>query len=199
MKSKAMLSVLVASLAAMSGCLSSKPKHETKLWTIECPGSAQLAGAPHANEATPPQTIRLGSVSVTAPWDCDNIVVRRADGSLARDPYNKFASQPAALLKGPLLCLASQDGSFGRVLSSMTAASPDAILELTVTDLSLDCSGSGRQASVALSTALVSGSGRKVIADGAGDAKADASAGDYSAAFSEAFSSALKMAFSKMK
>ena len=199
MKSLTMRLVVLASLAALFGCLSSKPKYETKLWTIECPGSALLAGAPRINESTPPQTVRIGSVSVAAPWDCDNIVVRRADGSVVRDPYNKFAAQPAALLKGPLLGLASQDGAFGRVLSGMTAAAPDAILELTVTDLSLDCSGSGRRASVALSAALVSGQGRKVIADGTGDAKVDASSGDYSAAFSEAFSSAVKMAFSKMK
>jgi len=192
-----MLTIIAA--AALSGCFSSGPKHETKLWTIECAGSELLAGVPRTNEATPPQTVRIGSVSVVAPWDGDNIVVRRADGSLARDPYNKFATQPAALLKGPLMCLANQEGSFGRVMPSMTSASPDAILELTVTDLSLDCSGSGRQASVSLSAALVSGSGRKVIADGSGSAKMDASAGDYSSAFSDAFSTAVKSAFSKMK
>ena len=189
----------VVALAALSGCISFGSKKETKLWTIDCPGQSLLSGALGAGEATPPKTVRIGSVSVSAPWDCDNIVVRRVDGSLARDPFNKFASQPAALLKGPLMSLAASEGVFGRVMPGSTAATPDAILELAVTDLSLDCSGSGRKASVALTAALVSGPGRKVIADGSGDARADASSGDYTAAFSEAFSSALKSAFSKMK
>ena len=189
---------VAAALAALAGCLSSGSKHETKLWTIECQGDS-LADARRADETVPPKTVRLGSVSVAAPWDCDNIVVRRADGSLARDPYNKFASQPAALVKGPLMCLAAQEGTFGRVMPGMTYASPDAVLELAVTELSLDCTGAGRKASVALSAALVSGAGRKVMSDASGAASADASSGDYSAAFSEAFSAAVRAAFSKMK
>ena len=188
-----------ASLLALHGCFSFTTQQDAKLWTIECQGSALLAGAPRLNEKTPPKTVRLGSVTVAAPWDCDNIVVRRADGSVARDPYNKFASQPASLLKGPLVTLALQDGNFGRVMSSTTAASPDAILELNVSELALDCSGSSRKATVVLSVALISGPGRKVVAEGFGDARIDASAGDYSAAFSEAFSTAVRTAFSQMK
>ena len=186
-----------AALAATSGCFSSGVKKQAKLWTIDCRGSAIVVQK--ANEAAPPKTVRIGSVTVSAPWDCDSIMVRRADGSLARDPYNKFAAQPAALLKGPLMSLAAGDASFGRVLPGATAASPDAILELAVTDFSLDCSGKSRQASVALSAALVSGASRKVIADGSGEARADATSGDYTAAFSEAFSAAVKEALSKMK
>ena len=190
--------VLVGCLCG--GCFSSRPKRESRYWTVECPASEALSGsALQAKEATPPQTVRLGAVSVLAPWDGSNIMVRRVDGSVARDPYNLFAAQPAALLKAPLLALAGREGAFGRVLSSATAASPDSILEVTVSDFSLDCTSDVRRASVALTATLVAASGRKVIAEGAGEAKADATSGDYSAAFSEAFAAAVKSAFAKMR
>ena len=190
---------LFAALIALQGCFSSGSGREAKLWTVECPVPSPVAAAPKAGEGTPRQTVRLGQVSVASPWDGDCIMVRRPDGSLARDPYNKFAAAPTVLLKGPVMALAAGEGSFGRIMPPVTSASPDAILEVNVSDLSLDCTGARREASVALSAALVSGSGRKVIAEGEGSAKADATSGDYSASFSEAFSAAAKAAFSKMK
>ena len=174
---------LFAALIALQGCFSSGSGRQAKLWTVECPAPSPVAAAPKAGEGTPRQTVRLGQVSVASPWDGDCIMVRRPDGSLARDPYNKFAAAPTALLKGPVMALAAGEGSFGRIMPPVTSASPDA----------------RREASVALSAALVSGSGRKVIAEGEGSAKADATSGDYSASFSEAFSAAAKAAFSKMK
>lgn len=196
MTSVSQIASAVLLVATCAGCFSSVP--QTRSWTVTAvPSAVRPAAATPASFAA----TRLGSVSVLAPGDARGLVVRRADGSLARDPYNVFLAAPAVLLRAPALALVTADGRFGHVLDASSSASVDAVLEFTVTDLSLDCAAKPRAASVAVAVTVVRADRgpRTVVLAGTGSARADASAGDYSAAFSRAFSDAARAALASLK
>ena len=141
--------------------------------------------------------LSLGSISVVAPYDRPALAVRRKDGSIAFDAFNVFASSPSALLRAPLAVLLEEDGRFGRVLASVSAARVNSTIETVVTDLSLDCREEGKRvAGVSVSLAVIENREIKMFLDGTGSA--DAASGDYSAAFSEAFAEAVAEALKAM-
>jgi len=172
----------IISALAFSGCLTSAPP-PPKSWIVS-------ASRKSNSELMIDKVARLGSITVAAPYDKSALAVKRADGSLAFDAYNVFASSPSALLRAPLAALLEDDGRFGRVLSSVSTARSSSTLEAVVTDLSLDCTVENRRtAKVSISIAVIENREIKMFLDGSGSA--DAASGDYSAAFSEAFSQAV--------
>ena len=172
----------IISVLAFSGCLTSAPP-PPKSWIVS-------ASRKSNSELMIDKVARLGSITVAAPYDKSALAVKRADGSLAFDAYNVFASSPSALLRAPLAALLEDDGRFGRVLSSVSTARSTSTLEAVVTDLSLDCTVENRRtAKVSISIAVIENREIKIFLDGSGSA--DAASGDYSAAFSEAFSQAV--------
>ena len=172
----------IISVLAFSGCLTSAPP-PPKSWIVS-------ASRKSNSELMIDKVVRLGSITVAAPYDKSSLAVKRADGSLAFDAYNVFASSPSALLRAPLAALLEDDGRFGRVLSSVSTARSSSTLEAVVTDLSLDCTVENRRtAKVSISIAVIENREIKIFLDGSGSA--DAASGDYSAAFSEAFSQAV--------
>ena len=172
----------IISVLVFSGCLTSAPP-PPKSWIVS-------ASRKSNSELMIDKVARLGSITVAAPYDKLALAVKRADGSLAFDAYNVFASSPSALLRAPLAALLEDDGRFGRVLSSVSTARSSSTLEAVVTDLSLDCTVENRRtAKVSISIAVIENREIKMFLDGSGSA--DAASGDYSAAFSEAFSQAV--------
>ena len=172
----------IISVLVFSGCLTSAPP-PPKSWIVS-------ASRKSNSELMIDKVARLGAITVAAPYDKSALAVKRADGSLAFDAYNVFASSPSALLRAPLAALLEDDGRFGRVLSSASIARSNSTLEAVVTDLSLDCTAENRRtAKVAISIAVIENREIKMFLDGSGSA--DAASGDYSAAFSEAFSQAV--------
>lgn len=168
-----------------AGCLTSAPP-QPKSWVVSAPHKP-------SSEISVSRTARLGSLSVAAPYDKPALAVRRADGSIAFDAYNVFATSPSALLRAPLSALLEDNGRFGRILPAVSSARSDTMLEAVVTDLSLDCREEGKRiARVALSIAVIENREVKMFLDGEGTA--DAASGDYSAAFSEAFARAVSTA-----
>ncbi len=145
---------------------------------------------------------RLGSVSVMSPYDQQAFTVKREDGSVAFDPANRFAAQPAALLKGPLMANLAADGRFGRVVPQSSVVNSDAIVEVVVPELSLDCRTAGaRKARASVTVNVVRGgrSSRDIALSGSGSGEADAADGNYSAAFGTAVNSAIANALSGLK
>lgn len=184
----------------LAGCASAPP--QSKSWTVRAKAPAAPARAPGDGVATAFAATRLGAVSVDAPYDRPAFAVLRADGSIAHDPSNAFAAAPSALLRAPVRARLAGDGRFGNVVGPSSVAAADAVVETTVTDLSLDCATPGRRAArVALSLDVVNaGRGpRKVVLSGSGSAEADAASGDYGAAFSSALDAALSNALESMK
>ncbi len=184
-------------LAACAGCLSSSAP-TPKTWMV-----SPTADRPPV--VTPPDAFavsRQGTITVNAPFDSTSFVVRRADGSVARDPYNVFASQPSALLRNAVRARLEADGRFGRVVPQSSTAAADVQVEVLVSDLSLDCAEPpkrGARAAVSIDVLRSGRRGRVIILSGDGTGMADAASGDYSAAFTKAFDDALRDALRNLR
>ena len=178
---------LLGALAA--GCISSPAKVPSN-WTLDWERSNFPAVA--VGDAAS-RTVRVASVAVRAPYDTQRLAVLRADGSLAFDPYNTFASPPAQLLRGAVHDALGASGRFKRVLGGNSGAAADFSAEVTVTTLALDCRKSDqRDAVVALTLSFVEG--REVVYSSRGKGSAATENGDFSAAFSRAFALAMQEA-----
>ena len=189
---------MALALAICAGCFTSAPP-PAKAWTVD---AAPPSGLPPAEPKPVFAATRLGGVSVLAPYDQPSFTVRRSDGSLAFDPGNRFAAQPAALLKGPFMAGLAADGRFGHVVPQTSIVSADAVIEVTVPELSLDCRKEGARKARATVTVNVVRNGRAVrdiALSGSGAGEADAENGDYSAAFSAAVGTAFANALSGLK
>ena len=192
------LALVAAAMVSCAGCFSSAPPPATA-WTVD---AAPVSGLPPAEPKPVFAATRLGGVAVLPPYDQPAFAVRRTDGSIAFDPANHFAAQPASLLKGPLMASLAADGRFGHVVSQTSVVNSDAIVEVVVPELSLDCRTAGsRKARAAVTVNVVQGgrSQRDIALSGSGAGEADASDGNYSAAFSAAVNTAVANALSGLK
>ena len=186
-----------AALLLCAGCLSSSVE-PPKTWTVTPTDARPPAVAP----AGAFSVTRQGALTVTAPFDSTSFVVRRADGSVARDSYNVFASPPSTLLRAAVRARLEADGRFGRIVPQSSSASADVQVEVLVRDLSLDCTEAERRtarAAVSIDVLRAGRGARTVILSGDGAGTGDAAKGDYSAAFSQAFDAALAAALKALK
>ena len=186
----------VAALLLCAGCFSSSTPVPTT-WVVTPADVKPAAPQPGAYSVT-----RQGALTVAAPFDSTSFVVRRADGSVARDSYNVFASPPSTLLRAAVRARLEADGRFGRIVPQSSSASADVQVEVLVRDLSLDCSEAERRtarAAVSIDVLRAGRGARTVILSGDGAGRGDATKGDYSAAFSQAFDAALVDALKALK
>ena len=189
-------SIASAALLLCAGCFSSSTPVPTT-WVVSPADVKPADPKPGAFSVT-----RQGALTVAAPFDSTSFVVRRADGSVARDPYNVFASPPSTLLRAAVRARLEADGRFGRIVPQSSSASADVQVEVLVRDLSLDCSQAERRttrASVSIDVLRAGRGARTVILSGDGAGTGDAAKGDYSAAFSQAFDAALVAALKALK
>ncbi len=184
---------------AFAGCFTTSSRPPVKAWTIEPADSSPADQSPVSLEELGPSSFkatRLGVISVMPPYDAAPIRVRRADGSLAEDAYNVFASTPSKLLRRPVMSALAHEQRFGHVVPQTSTASSDAVAEVLVSDMFLDCR-EGRKAKVSLGVNIIKG--RQVILSSEASSDADASSGDYSEAFSKAFNDALHESLLRLK
>lgn len=139
---------------------------------------------------------RLSQVIVCAPYDERGMLVFRDDNTVASDPYNLFAAVPSRLLREPARSVLQASGKFSAVVGSASSANVSHVIELTVTDLRLDCSHDeshpDRREAVAEVFLLVLDKDRNIAGSMRGTARSDARDGNYGTAFSKAFSAALE-------
>lgn len=196
------LPVLMLLLACMAGgCLTSEAP-TPKSWTVESSVQGEDTAPQVEGPGTAFGTTRVGVVSVDAPYDKPSFVVRRADGSVAFDHYNVFASAPASLLRVPVRNRLVSDSRFNCVVQQSSVASVDSQVEAQVTDLSLDCRTTGQRVARAAVTLDVvkTGRGPRVVSfEGVGTGESDASDGNYTRAFSEAVDAAVGGALKSLR
>lgn len=145
--------------------------------------------------------VRIGAVTVASPCENMPILVKRQNGSVARDPVNQFAAAPAALMRPALAAALAEDGRFGVVLGPGSNAAADVVVDCHVTELALDCPSAGaRFAMVKLDIDVTEASrtSRKLVSRGHGEGRVNALSGNYTTAFSSAAANALRQALGKL-
>ena len=137
-------------------------------------------------------------VLVRSPYNEVGIAVLRADGSMAFDPYNEYAANPTAMLKGFVFDAMDASGLFGTVVNPSSSVKAQAMSEVLVSRLALDCRKEGeRKAVAAVRVRLIADDGKALYAQGEGTA--DAKDGNYGTALSDALSTALNTAFGQFR
>ena len=189
---KKLLPILVVPLFA--GCLTSRPP-TVAAWDVTATASTETAAAPSFG------VTRFSALGVRAPYDVRAIAVRRADRSLAFDPYNNFAAVPSQLLKGVTLDVLDASGRFQNVVSGSSAAAVSHIVEVSVDEFLLDCSGfsdeTPHREAVARVTVFVLDRDRKIVMKTRATGVADATERDFGFAFSLAYTKALGKALAE--
>ena len=178
-------------IPVLSGCLTASVPKET-CWLLE------YQGTPKAERKGDFGIGRVSQVVVRTPYNDDEIVVLRANGSIAADPYNRFAAQPSTFLKGVISDAMHASGRFTSVVNAASSAYSDSSVEVMVTRLALDCRQADSRHAVAVVILRVL-QGGKIVAIAKGEGQADAADGVYGAAFSRAFSQAIDTAFGQLK
>ena len=184
---------LIASLLipVLSGCLTASSPRVTQ-WLLEYKGTVREPQAAKYDVG------RVLQVLVRSPYNEVGIAVLRADGSMAFDPYNEHAANPTAILKGVVFDAMDASGLFGAVVNPSSSVKSQAMAEVLVSRLVLDCRKEGeRRAVAAVRVRLIADDGKALYAQGEG--AADAKDGNYGAALSDALSTALNTAFGQFR
>lgn len=183
--------IALSLIPLLSGCLSASAPRVTQ-WLLEYKGPVR------ATRLTKYEVGRVSQVLVRSPYNEVGIAVLRADGSMAFDPYNEYAANPTAMLKGFVFDAMDASGLFGSVVNPSSSVKSQALAEVLVSRLALDCRKEGeRKAMAAVRVRLIANDGKTLYAQGEGTA--DAKDGNYGAAFSDALSTALNTAFAQFR
>ena len=183
--------IALSLIPLLSGCLSASSPRVTQ-WLLEYKGPVR------ATRVTKYEVGRVSQVLVRSPYNEVGIAVLRADGSMAFDPYNEYAANPTALLKGFVFDAMDASGLFGTVVNPSSSVRSQTQAEVLVSRLALDCRMKGeRKAVAAVRVRLIADDGKVLCAQGEGSS--DAKDGNYGAAFSSALSMALSTAFEQFR
>ena len=173
-------------LPVLVGCLSASSPKVTQ-WLLEYRGPVRATRLPKYEVG------RVSQILVRSPYNEIGIAVLRADGSMAFDPYNEYAANPTALLKGVALDAMDASGLFGTVLNPSSTVRSSALVEVLIGRLALDCRKEGERKAVASARVRIIADGEKPLC-AKGEGEADAKDGNYGAALSDALSRALHSA-----
>ena len=177
----------LALIPVLSGCLSASAPKVTQ-WPLEYRGPVKETRLPKYEVG------RISQILVRSPYNETGIAVLRADGSMAFDPYNEYAANPTSLLKGVVFDAMDASGLFGSVVNPSSSVKSQALAEILIGRLALDCRKAGERKAVAsVRVRIIPGNGKAQQAKGEGEA--DAKDGNYGAALSGALSAALSSAF----
>jgi hypothetical protein len=79
--------------------------------------------------------LSIRALQIAAPFDGRSLVYRTGDYSYERDPYAEFLSSPAQELASSISGLLTADRCFGSVVEMGSAAKPDIMVEIYISQL----------------------------------------------------------------
>jgi cholesterol transport system auxiliary component len=119
---------LVSLAIVLGGCLS-RPSMKTKTFAFSAPWLAATNIAPDGC------VLSIRGLQIAPPFDGRSLVYRTGDYSYERDPYAEFLSPPAQELATSISGILSADGCFRAVVELGSAAKPDTLLEINISQL----------------------------------------------------------------
>jgi cholesterol transport system auxiliary component len=135
------ISTIVLLACVLTGCLSRAPMN-VQTFAFSAPA------LPDKGEAASGRVLGIRTLQVAPPFDGRSLVYRTGEFSYERDVYAQFLGSPAEMLAVPVRELFLGDGCFRDVVKSGSAAKPDTLVEINVSQLYGDIRKPGSPAAV---------------------------------------------------
>jgi cholesterol transport system auxiliary component len=120
--------LLLLSAFTFGGCLSRPAMNEeTFAFSVPTPSAT--------SEATGSRVLGIKTLQVAPPFDGRAFVYRTGEFSYKHNPYAGFLGLPSEVLADPVAELLRGDGCFSAVVKMGSAARPDTIIEINLTEL----------------------------------------------------------------
>lgn len=119
---------VLAFAVALGGCLT-RPSVKTQTFAFSAPLLVTTNNVPRGN------VLGIRSVQVAPPFDERSLVYRTGDYSYEPDPYAQFLSPPSQELAATISGILSADGYFAAVDGMGSAATPDVLVEINISQL----------------------------------------------------------------
>ena len=115
-------------LFVLGGCLY-RPSMKTQTFAFTAPTTAATNGA------LSDRVLSIRTFQVAPPFDGRSLVYRTEDYSYQRDPYAEFLSSPSQELETSIGGILSGYGCFGTVVTLGSAAAPDTLVDINISQL----------------------------------------------------------------
>jgi cholesterol transport system auxiliary component len=128
----ALLAVIALTLLA---CAPTRPPIDTANWLV----APERTGAPRTMQS--PLWLKMGSFSVTAPFDTKSLVYRLGDQQYEKDFYNAYIATPSSMFSNATRQWLDQSGIFRLTVAQGTSFFPFYTLQATIDELYGDYRG----------------------------------------------------------
>ena len=123
--------VLLLTLLGFSllACAPTRPSIETANWLV----APERTGAPRTMQS--PLWLKMGSFSVTTPFDTKSLVYRLGDQQYEKDFYNAYIATPSSMFSNATRQWLDQSGIFRLTVAQGTSFFPFYTLQATIDEL----------------------------------------------------------------
>jgi len=135
LKRIASVSLLTVIAFALLACAPTRPPIDTANWLV----APERTGAPRTMQS--PLWLKMGSFSVTTPFDTKSLVYRLGDQQYEKDFYNAYIASPSSMFSNATRQWLDQSGIFRLTVAQGTSFFPFYTLQATVDELYGDYRG----------------------------------------------------------
>ena len=129
------ITLLIATTFALLACVPTRPAIETANWLV----APERTGPPRKMQS--PLWLKMGSFSVTTPFDTKSLVYRLGDQQYEKDFYNAYISTPSSMFSNATRQWLDQSGIFRITVAQGTSFFPFYTLQATIDELYGDYRG----------------------------------------------------------
>jgi cholesterol transport system auxiliary component len=135
LKRIASVSLLAVIAFTLLACAPTRPPIDTANWLV----APERTGAPRTMQS--PLWLKMGSFSVTTPFDTKSLVYRLGDQQYEKDFYNAYIATPSSMFSNATRQWLDQSGIFRLTVAQGTSFFPFYTLQATIDELYGDYRG----------------------------------------------------------